>query len=228
MQAGAERALVEQIAGRLTVAAPGTTLYQGTKAYSRGWWRWRPKSISRSISTRSTRCSATRSSWPQASSTSRSRSGSNWERRFIASRFAGALVRPPTRRPPKSLRWKRFDPGQPEDAAWKLSLLSQLNSARWMRAILSGGLSAEVPAPEPRIVGAEALVRSTHPEKGAIGPIGVDPAAEQSRRFEKLTELVLDPAIRADEALIDGGGIEFTMSVNISPSCSAISLSNRW
>ena len=46
-------------------------------------------------------------------------------------------------------------------------------------------------------VGAEALARWTHPEKGPISPTEFVTAAEQSDRIEQLTDFVLDQAIES-------------------------------
>lgn len=212
---GAERALVEQIAGRLTVAAPGTTLYQGDEGIFA--WLVEVEAEAHLEEHLNALHSLFRNPIVVAASkfdlaiTFGIEAGSA---RSIASRFAGALVAA-DEAAAETLRWKKYDPGQPEEAAWKLSLLSQLDSA-----VDAGDLwvayQPKFRLPSRQIVGAEALVRWTHPEKGAIGPMEFIPAAEQSGRIEKLTEFVLDRAIRA-AALINRKGVDFTMSVNISP-----------
>ena len=55
------------------------------------------------------------------------------------------------------------------------------------------------------VLGAEALVRWTHPEKGQVYPDQFIGAAEQGGRIERLTEFVLDTAI-ADAAQINASG----------------------
>lgn len=212
---GAERVLVEQIAGRLTVAAPGTTLYQGDEGIFA--WLVEVEAEAHLEEHLNALHSLFRNPIVVAASkldlaiTFGIETGSA---RSTASRFAGALVAA-DEAAAESLRWKRYEPGQPGEAAWKLSLLSQLDSA-----IDAGDLwvayQPKFRLPDRQIVGAEALVRWTHPEKGAIGPMEFIPAAEQSGRIEKLTEFVLDRAIRA-AALINRRGVDFTMSVNISP-----------
>ncbi len=212
---GAERALVEQIAGRLIVAAPSTTLYQGDEGIFA--WLVEVEAEAHLEEHLNALHSLFRNPIVVAASkfdlaiTFGIEAGSA---RSTASRFAGALVAA-DEAAAELLRWKKYDPGQPEEAAWKLSLLSQLDSA-----IDAGDLwvayQPKFRLPNRQIVGAEALVRWTHPEKGAIGPMEFIPAAEQSGRIEKLTEFVLDRAVRA-AALINRRGVEFTMSVNISP-----------
>ena len=48
-----------------------------------------------------------------------------------------------------------------------------------------------------RIIGAEALARWTHPEKGPIAASEFVAAAEQNNRIGKLTDFVLEKAISA-------------------------------
>ncbi len=64
-------------------------------------------------------------------------------------------------------------------------------------------------------IGAEALARWTHPEKGPISPTEFITAAEQSDRIEKLTDFVLDQAISAT-AQLARKGYDFGIAVNLS------------
>jgi len=66
-----------------------------------------------------------------------------------------------------------------------------------------------------RTIGAEALARWTHPEKGPISPTEFVTAAEQSDRIEKLTDFVLDQAIGAT-AQLARKGFDFGIAVNLS------------
>jgi EAL domain-containing protein (putative c-di-GMP-specific phosphodiesterase class I) len=66
-----------------------------------------------------------------------------------------------------------------------------------------------------KIIGAEALARWTHPEKGPIAASEFVAAAEQNDRIGKLTAFMLDEAIAA-AALLNKGGSRFNMSVNLS------------
>ncbi len=66
-----------------------------------------------------------------------------------------------------------------------------------------------------RIVGAEALARWTHPQKGPISPSEFVAAAEANGRIGKLTDFVLDRAISSGAA-INRRGIEFQVAVNLS------------
>ena len=137
----------------------------------------------------------------------------NGSDRSIANRLGSALVAA-DEAATEGLRWKEYDPAKLKDATWKLSLLSQLDAA-----IDSGDLwvayQPKLDLSTRQIIGAEALVRWTHPEKGAISPIEFIIAAEQSDRIQRLTTFVLDQAIGRAAAL-NARGIEFEISVNLS------------
>jgi EAL domain-containing protein (putative c-di-GMP-specific phosphodiesterase class I) len=133
--------------------------------------------------------------------------------RSLSNRLASALVAA-DEAAAEGLRWKHYDPAKLKDAAWKLSLLSQLDTA-----IETGELwvayQPKLDLKANRIIGAEALVRWSHPEKGFISPIEFVLAAEQNNRIEKLTAYVLDRAIRS-AALFHRRGFQMDMSVNLS------------
>ncbi|MBV9931536.1 MAG: EAL domain-containing protein [Alphaproteobacteria bacterium] len=136
------------------------------------------------------------------------------EVRSVAGRLGGALAAA-DEAAAESRKWKRYEPGKDDDAAWRLSILSQLDAA-----IGAGDLwvayQPKIDVKTKRAVGAEALVRWTHPTKGEISPMEFIPAAEQSGRIEKLTEFVLDRAIRAGSLAVQRCP-HFNMSVNLSP-----------
>jgi EAL domain-containing protein (putative c-di-GMP-specific phosphodiesterase class I) len=66
-----------------------------------------------------------------------------------------------------------------------------------------------------QIVGAEALARWTHPEKGPIAASEFVAAAEQHNRIGKLTDFVIEKAIAA-ASQINKRGIDFDVAVNLS------------
>jgi len=111
-------------------------------------------------------------------------------------------------------RWLTYDSSVLDDADWRLSVLARLDHAIdageiWVAYqpkldLLTGG-----------VVGAEALARWTHPERGEISPGQFIPSAERGDRIEKLTQYVLEHAIRAT-ALINRDVRPFEMSVNLS------------
>jgi EAL domain-containing protein (putative c-di-GMP-specific phosphodiesterase class I) len=114
----------------------------------------------------------------------------------------------------ESLKWKFHDPARLEDVPWRLSLLSQLD-----KAIENGEVwlayQPKLDLATRRTIGAEALARWTHPEKGPISPVEFISAAEQHDRIEPLTDFVLDKAVEA-AANIGKRGIEFEIAVNLS------------
>ena len=65
------------------------------------------------------------------------------------------------------------------------------------------------------IIGAEALARWTHPEKGPIAASEFVAAAEQHDRIGKLTDFVLEQAVAAAAALNAAAG-DFNIAVNLS------------
>ena len=112
------------------------------------------------------------------------------------------------------LKWKYHDPDSLQNASWKLSMLSQLDEAV-DRGEVWVAYQPKVDLKTRRIIGAEALARWTHPEKGPISAAEFIAAAEQNDRIGKLTSFVLDQAIGA-AAILNRGGGDFDMSVNLS------------
>jgi len=113
-------------------------------------------------------------------------------------------------------RWATFNPASVEDADWEMSLLGRLDQAidndeLWV----AYQPKVDCRSNGHRVVGAEALVRWTHPEKGLVSPDQFIGAAEQGGRIERLTYFVLDSALAA-AAAINRGGRRFTIAVNLS------------
>lgn len=100
------------------------------------------------------------------------------------------------------------------EVQWEISLLASLD-----RAIDNGEVwVAFQPKYDLRrnvIIGAEALARWSHPERGPISPEKFIGIAEEYHRIERITRFVLDKAIRAAASLVRDGH-EFSVSVNIS------------
>jgi EAL domain-containing protein (putative c-di-GMP-specific phosphodiesterase class I)/CHASE2 domain-containing sensor protein len=133
--------------------------------------------------------------------------------RSMANRLGSALVAADEAWE-EGLRSKYHDPARQEQVSWRLSLLGQLDAAIdhgevWI------AYQPQLDLQRQRIVGAEALARWTHPEKGPISPTEFVAAAEQQGRIGKLTDFVLDRAI-ATAAAINRRGTDFTIAVNIS------------
>jgi len=213
LQTDEERTLAEQIASRLSVGGTATIVYQGDEGIF-AWFAPAQADLDEHLNAlhalfRSPVVVA-ENRFDLAVTFGVDTNGD----RLIASRLGGALAAA-EEAAAESRRWKRYDHDQGEDAAWRLSILSQLDAA-----IGAGDLwvayQPKIDVKTKQAIGAEALVRWTHPTKGEISPMEFIPAAEQSGRIEKLTEFVLDRAIRAGSLAIQRCP-HFNMSVNLSP-----------
>lgn len=111
-------------------------------------------------------------------------------------------------------KWKAFDPAHLVDAEWRLSLLGQLDSAIG-RGDIWVAYQPKLDLRTNQIIGAEALVRWSHPEKGVIAPDEFIRAAEQHGRIDRLTDFVLESAIRS-AAGVNAIGVSFSVAVNLS------------
>lgn len=133
--------------------------------------------------------------------------------RSITNRLASALVAA-DEAAHDGLKWKYHDPESLEDASWKLSMLSQLDEAI-DRGEVWVAYQPKLEISTRRIIGAEALARWTHPEKGPIAASEFVAAAEQHNRIGKLTDFVLETAVAA-ATLINKRGTNFEIAVNLS------------
>src|SRR6185436_7778521 len=133
--------------------------------------------------------------------------------RSLANRLASALVAA-EEAAHDGLKWKFYDPEVLEDASWKLSILSQLDSAVDKGEVWVA-YQPKFDLKQRKIVGAEALARWTHPEKGPIAASEFVAAAEQSDRIGKLTDFVLEQAISA-AATVNRKHADFGVAVNLS------------
>ncbi|HZC37408.1 MAG TPA: EAL domain-containing protein, partial [Sphingomicrobium sp.] len=133
--------------------------------------------------------------------------------RSLANRLASALVAA-EEAAHDGLKWKYHDPESLQDASWKLSMLSQLDSAI-DRGEVWVAYQPKIDLRTRRIIGAEALARWTHPEKGPIAASEFVAAAEQHDRIGKLTDFVLEKAVAAAASINKRGG-EFGIAVNLS------------
>ena len=133
--------------------------------------------------------------------------------RSMANRLASAIVAA-EEAAHDGLKWKFHDPEKLNNASWKLSLLSRLD-----QAIDEGEVwvayQPKLDLRTRQIVGAEALARWTHPEKGPIAASEFVAAAEQHDRIGKLTDFVLEQAIKS-AASVNASGGNFHIAVNLS------------
>jgi diguanylate cyclase len=110
--------------------------------------------------------------------------------------------------------WKFYDPERRHESSWELSLLDSIN-----HAIDNGEIwvayQAKADLKTGKVIGAEALVRWSHPERGLVGPEQFIDIAERNNRIDRITELVLDHAIET-AALINKDFGAFNIAVNLS------------
>lgn len=209
-----EKALVEQIAKRLRVGASDPTLYQGDE----GIFAWFAEGHANAPT--GSHLDALHSLFRNPVIAEAKQFDLTVTFGFDAiadrpqaNRLASALVAAEEAYE-EGLKWKANDPSRLEDTSWKLSLLSQLDAA-----IDAGDVwiayQPKLDLVTNQIIGAEALARWTHGEKGAINPVEFILAAEQNNRIEKLTHYVLEHAIRA-ASVVNRHRRDFSVSVNVS------------
>lgn len=111
-------------------------------------------------------------------------------------------------------KWRVHDPKVALDSDFRLSLPSGIEEA-----IRSGEIwvayQAKLDLKANNICGAEALIRWSHPELGAIRPDEFIPIVEQANRIDHLTYFVLDTAMR-DARRFEEIETGFTVAVNLS------------
>lgn len=212
LPANSERQLIEQIVSRLSVGAPKRLLYQGDGGIFA--WFEEPKApfgnhldAVYSLFRNPAKVGALSFDLAIAFGVE---VGSS---RSLPNRLASALVAA-EEAAHDGLKWKYHDPDSLQDASWKLSMLSQLDSAI-DRGEVWVAYQPKLDLKTRRIVGAEALARWTHPEKGPIAASEFVAAAEQHDRIGKLTDFVLEKAVTAAASINKRGG-EFGIAVNLS------------
>jgi diguanylate cyclase (GGDEF)-like protein len=107
-----------------------------------------------------------------------------------------------------------YDPAIDATSAQALTLISELRQAvdrNELRLYLQPKLALE----DRRVVGAEALVRWQHPQRGLVPPVQFIPFAEQTGFIRLLTMWVFEEAARHWLALADEG-LQLRLSVNLS------------
>jgi EAL domain-containing protein (putative c-di-GMP-specific phosphodiesterase class I) len=207
-----ERQLIEQIVARLNVGSPNRTLYQGDGGIF-AWFEDSRQPFGNHLEA----LYALFRNPARVAGLSIDLSiafgvevGSG---RSLSNRLASALVAA-EEAAHQGLKWKYHDPETLENASWKLSMLSQLDEAI-DRGEVWVAYQPKLEIGSRRIVGAEALARWTHPEKGPIAASEFVAAAEQHNRIAKLTDFVLEKAV-AGAAQINKRGIDFDVAVNLS------------
>ena len=109
--------------------------------------------------------------------------------------------------------WKANDPNQMFDAEWRFSIGSQLDKAIAENEIWVA-YQPKLDLRTNQIIGAEALARWDHPERGAISPDEFITAAEHGHRIAPLTQCVMAQAM-AGLAVIQRIQPDFGMAINL-------------
>jgi EAL domain-containing protein (putative c-di-GMP-specific phosphodiesterase class I)/CHASE2 domain-containing sensor protein len=207
-----ERQLIEQIVSRLNVGSPRRLLYQGDGGIF-AWFEESQQPFGNHLEALYALFRNPARVGGLSMDLSISFGVEVGSGRSIQNRLASALVAA-EEAAHDGLKWKNHDPETLENASWKLSMLSQLDEAI-DRGEVWVAYQPKLDLVTRRVVGAEALARWTHPEKGPIAASEFVAAAEQHNRIGKLTDFVLEKAVAA-AAQINKRGIEFGMAVNLS------------
>ena len=206
-----ERLLVDQIVSRLRVGAPDRTLYEGDGGIF-AWFEEPKLPFANHIEALHTLFRNPARVDGMSIDLSISFGVEIGSSRSLTNRLASALVAA-DEAAHDGLKWKYYDPEALEDASWKLSMLSQLDSAVDKGEVWVA-YQPKLDLKTRRIVGAEALARWTHPDKGPIAASEFIAAAEQNDRIGKLTDFIMEQAIIAAAAV--NRKQHFGMAVNLS------------
>jgi EAL domain-containing protein (putative c-di-GMP-specific phosphodiesterase class I)/CHASE2 domain-containing sensor protein len=207
-----EAQLIDQIVARLTVGASGRTLYQGDAGIF-AWFEDKAQPVGNHLEALYALFRNPARVTGMSIDLSISFGVEIGSGRSNANRLASALVAA-DEAAHDGLKWKYHEPETLENASWKLSMLSQLDEAI-DRGEVWVAYQPKLELSTRRIIGAEALARWTHPEKGPIAASEFVAAAEQNNRIGKLTDFVLEQAVAA-AAQITRRGNDFNMAVNLS------------
>jgi EAL domain-containing protein (putative c-di-GMP-specific phosphodiesterase class I)/CHASE2 domain-containing sensor protein len=207
-----ERQLVEQIVSRLRVGAPERTLYEGDGGIF-AWFEDARVPFANHIEALYTLFRNPARVDGMSIDLTISFGVEIGSGRSLTNRLASALLAA-EEAAHDGLKWKYYDPETLEDVSWKLSMLSQLDDAVDKGEVWVA-YQPKLDLKSRRIVGAEALARWTHPEKGPIAASEFVAAAEQHDRIGKLTDFILEQAI-ASAANVNRKQPGFGIAVNLS------------
>jgi EAL domain-containing protein (putative c-di-GMP-specific phosphodiesterase class I)/CHASE2 domain-containing sensor protein len=212
LPADSERQLIDQIVGRLRVGQPDRRLFQGDGGIF-AWFEEPRLPFGNHLDALYALFRNPARVGGQQIDLSVSFGVEVGSSRSLGNRLASALVAG-EEAAHDGLKWKVHDPQTLQDSSWKLSMLSQLDAAVDKGEVWVA-FQPKLDLATQRIVGAEALARWTHPEKGPIAASEFIAAAEQNDRIGKLTDFVLEQAIAAAATLGDYQR-DFGMAVNLS------------
>jgi EAL domain-containing protein (putative c-di-GMP-specific phosphodiesterase class I) len=114
----------------------------------------------------------------------------------------------------RGARWRRFIEADSAEIDWQLALLGELDGAMAHGQIWNA-YQPKLDLATGAIVGAETLVRWTHPARGPIGPDSFIPVIEQAGRIRDLTAYVLEQALE-DAMHWNEKGHALGVAVNVS------------
>jgi len=212
LPANGERQLVDQIVSRLSIGDPTRRIYQGDGGIF-AWFEEPRTAFSNHLDARYSLFRTPARVGGVSLDLTVAFGVEVGSGRSLANRLASALVAA-DEAAHDGLRWKYHDPESLQDASWKLSMLSQLDEAIDRNEVWVA-YQPKLDLATRRIIGAEALARWTHPEKGPIAASEFVAAAEQHGRIGKLTDFVLEKAI-ASAAAINKRAADFEIAVNLS------------
>ncbi|MES2120723.1 MAG: EAL domain-containing protein [Pseudomonadota bacterium] len=207
-----ERQLIDQIAARLTLGSSRRTLYQG-EAGMFAWFEDPSEPFGNHLDALHALFRNPARIGGLSIDLSVAFGVEIGSGRSLSSRLASAFVAA-DEAAHDGLKWKYHNPETLQDASWKLSMLSQLDEAI-DRGEVWVAFQPKLELATRRIIGAEALARWTHPEKGPIAATEFVAAAEAHNRIGKLTDYVLAKAVAAGAQLNKQGG-DFDIAVNLS------------
>lgn len=207
-----ERQLVDQIVARLRVGSPARRLYQGDGGIF-AWFEELQQPLANHLEALHSLFRNPARVGGLAIDLSIAFGVELGSGRSLSNRLASALVAADDAAH-QGLKWRFHDPESLENASWRLSMLSQLDEAI-DRGEVWVAYQPKVEIATRRVIGAEALARWTHPEKGPIAATEFVAAAEQHNRIGKLTDFVLENAVAAAARINKRGG-DFNMAVNLS------------
>jgi EAL domain-containing protein (putative c-di-GMP-specific phosphodiesterase class I)/CHASE2 domain-containing sensor protein len=207
-----ERELVEQIVGRLNVGSPAKVLFQGDAGIF-AWFEQPRQPFGNHLEALHALFRNPVRVGGLSIDLSIAFGVEVGSGRSLGNRLASALVAA-DEAAHDGLKWKYHEPESLEDASWKLSMLSQLDEAI-DRGEVWVAYQPKLDLASRQIIGAEALARWTHPDKGPIAASEFVAAAEQHNRIGKLTDFVLEKAVAA-AAQINKRGADFDIAVNLS------------
>ena len=207
-----ERQLVEQIVARLKVGAPSRRLYHGDGGVF-AWFADPRSQFANHVEALHALFRNPAKLAGMATDLNVTFGVEIGSSRSLGNRLASALVAA-DEAAHDGLKWKYHDPESLADASWRLSMLSQLDDAIDKGEVWVA-YQPKLELATRRIIGAEALARWTHPQKGPIAASEFIAAAEQHDRIAKLTDFILDQAIAAASS-INRRHPGFGMAVNLS------------